>query len=1548
MRRNRLNLRALRSRPTPDVPASGVFERWWLSSAPPSLSRRQALGLTGLAALGASPTLKAIDGVLGGPFAVSATRESVTFRLRGQRRWVIDTRRFAGSPQLKFRKSKQTIRLVLRGAQFPGTNLPADLACVLTRGMVGWRMKLRLALGNFFCVTPFEKWLAGDVPAQCWPNFNAEVCRLGKDMEVRLTGRAQAEFYPNWCLRLQGPQIARLKRAGAEIACDHAEITLLDSQAPSVMERPSARRTLICLRRGRSAWQLEPQPAVTEAGKIVATTNAFDVLRIETGQTRSGAVRAALVAESWSDAPGLYFQPAADPARVQSQADYLPLRNAFHAVAFDPRGNQTLLLARFGREAAWVRAAGCGFEVGDCDGPPAFELVCRGDRVTGFRCAPALRRVWAPLAGAIVQPAAVPEGSRLEVLAAATSAPALPAQQHQYQVMLGKQRAILSTATMVVSVLRPQDLLALGFQFFNLRLEMRQQKLYLVRSQPNQPAYILVGFPPQNIAEQAFFETADGYPIPKKPPPGQPKDPDAGKNKSENLEEPPVERRLAGESRLVFTVPNSVQEILYTLDSLLQACSEYEQSLAATARPPSLPGLPSESFQSCEALGKIFVPARGLVQSSAQPGMEAQAQTETRIEKRAPVYLQKSEPRQNSQGRAVLAQKPGFEQKRITGSLIELLKIEPPAPTETAIECPYRLITSPNRFGGWAHAAEPVEGAESKRTELWHTRLGVRCKDQAGNLKVDETKAPELRTLRAIWSPDYPPSARLQENHPFRMSLTGSDRYQLVELSANYGLKKDDGTPYDPDPVGVERLMLSALGAWMDTRGTWEPPGDLSIEEWRHLATMGRDQFVRVVYRGYLFPFGHRASLIKITERKFQQTPKSKRQAAYLRQRMFIVVREPEKGYAAFGQPHDGRKIPFLSLRTTTLITPSLDLPQGLAPGFDSTSAFWPMVGGVEFLFHFVATDLAGRHSEFMAPVIFVGKDVAFSPLPNAGLQKVFEDYLAASGNRQRDLDGQSVTFAESSKPGDTAFETQGLLFGAEPPSANINLAEFLKQGQPPFYPTVEEAQVRVAAVEQLTGTAARTRIEFHDSYLTYGLNSSQNKGQVFAQLMEKVQLGFGGSGASTDKAGGFVTPNMLIGGLSRTLGPVGGTLDDVVSGKFNPEDFFKGALSEAKILGGITLWEILETLNDFSGMLDRVPKFIPTRLPDALETSFDWKAAVKDGPDASKPILTFSKPETAFSIKAVLRTPLDGTPPTSSVEAALTDFQVHLIPSVLEVLVLKFKSLSFKIQNGQKPDVSVDFEDFAFDGPLQFVETLRHYLPTDGFKDPPHLDVSSEGVKLGYTLGVPAITVGVMSLQNVTLGAEFHLPFTGDPINVRFAFSERQNPFLLTVSVFGGGGFFALELEPHDQGLKRLEASFEFGGNFALNIGVASGGVHLMAGIYYAVASQKTALSGYVRCGGSVNVLGLITVSVEFNLSLNYASPPTRVWGRATLTVEIDILFFSTSVDLTVERQFAGAQAAALEMGGDVPPPVPLIAAVTVEDTMTAGDWAEYCEAFA
>ena len=66
-------------------------------------------------------------------------------------------------------------------------------------------------------------------------------------------------------------------------------------------------------------------------------------------------------------------------------------------------------------------------------------------------------------------------------------------------------------------------------------------------------------------------------------------------------------------------------------------------------------------------------------------------------------------------------------------------------------------------------------------------------------------------------------------------------------------------------------------------------------------------------------------------------------------------------------------------------------------------------------------------------------------------------------------------------------------------------------------------------------------------------------------------------------------------------------------------------------------------------------------------------------------------------------------------VSAVLKTFELHLVPSVIEVLVVKFNELSFKSVNGKKPDVKSDLASIEFAGPLTFVNALKELIPISG-----------------------------------------------------------------------------------------------------------------------------------------------------------------------------------------------------------------------------------------
>ena len=159
-----------------------------------------------------------------------------------------------------------------------------------------------------------------------------------------------------------------------------------------------------------------------------------------------------------------------------------------------------------------------------------------------------------------------------------------------------------------------------------------------------------------------------------------------------------------------------------------------------------------------------------------------------------------------------------------------------------------------------------------------------------------------------------------------------------------------------------------------------------------------------------------------------------------------------------------------------------------------------------------------------------------------------------------------------------------------------------------------------------------------------------------------------------------------------------------------------------------------------------------------------------------------------------------------------------------------------------------------------------------------------------------------MLNLSNLSLGAGFTVPFIGQPLSVRFNFCTREQPFHLTVWCFGGGGFFGITLDP--QGIQILEAAFEFGAAISVDFGVASGGVSVMAGIYFRMEKTACSLTGYFRLEGHVDVLGLITASLELYLELRYEFETGKCVGRAELTIEIEVFIFSGSVTISCEKQ--------------------------------------------
>ena len=1459
------------------------------------LTRRHFVGMA-LGAGGAAPAAKVLAESAGLPFRVEAGRERLAVWLEGAPRWVLDTSLLAGRPKLTVSwDGEERLAVRLRGARYAGTPWPADLDALVLRAGRGWRIQLRQAWGGFEFEGDFLSWLRG-APLEARGRIPAREMPLDSRDSLVAAGPARARRHADGRLVLTGAGLVRVQARGHASTADRLSLHVPAPDAASAMARSARARTVVALEREGRPWQLRPAGSYRYPGEHAFgvdfdwSETAFGPLHLEVSESPGAGRVAVLFAESLAGtAPtdgGLRLRlghglrdPDGAPATVR-------MGHVRWAVSYAAEGTSEAVLARL-HGPSWLAVGGVHLRLGGHYGPAAdgggpaagvsglsskptaprsddkpWPLEWRSTAGGSFRMhfGPALSRIVAPVGGALSEwvlpagatlrfawssieahqarygrPAVEPDPNAdppvyafevrdphgLHALAPHEALLDLSRAPCEYQYAprpcrdIGHREADLpehlrSTASSATPaamlqlpaeaelvVLRPEDLLLLGFRFVNLTLQAGADQPRLVRQDTGRPAQVVAWLPGQHVAERVQDEDALGNPPPA---------------------DPPYLARLAGPSRLAFDLTQDQLDegLPYTLAALLD--------------------------------WDAFVGS-------------------ARIDRAAPAA---------------------------------------PAFSETAVEAPYRVVLAPDDPSKttWRHALEPVDHAG--RVELWHTRM-ARAFDP-GDITTPGGGPPPLPAWRAVWSPDH---ALADPGSDGTFSLRPIDRKDIVEESwGGPGTKT----------IAVQRLFLSALGAWLDLQ--LDAPGaPTSLEAWTHRAAMGRDTFVRVVRRGFLLPFGHATSKIEIVERKFQESATGRR-LAVLRRKTFLVVRQPVL-------EHDGRGLPFDRVRLRTLVTPPLTIDEVLDGLGDVQRAFWVRVarggGTVDLPFAATGTDVEGQEIDFDFKAAWIDADYAGQ---GGNADTAAAAYGAAPAARnEAALEGQVLALAprgSEAEAAETAFETVALKLGAA-------------VGANGFEGAMQQATVRVEALMRLLNDRRAVDLRFAQAYLDHGFGGA-NAGELFAELLEDLNVGFEGAG---DKVGGLVTPNLAASALSRLQGVAGGDLADLASGSFDPKQFLQ---AKARILGHDILSEILPASIPFGGgNTEGVPR-ITTRFDEGRNcvlTEVHWAPPV----NAFPPFLFDQGGTTAFLIDAAICAPLDGSEPEMEIMGQLTRFAVGLV-----AIEVEFREITFRAKAGEAMKVTPLIEDVRFGGPLGFVEKLKDVLDSDTLGVGPKIELKPTGVLAGFSIGLPAVAVGVLSLENLRLSAALDLPFTGEPMRLRFAFCERQSPFVLTVSMLGGGGFFAMSLGA--DGLVQMEASLEFGAQASMSIGVASGSVGIMAGIYFQLMGADVELTGYLRVWGELSILGLIHIAAEFYLAFTYANNPKRVHGIASLKVRIEILFFEKTFELKVEREFKGGGGGGdfQLMSADARPAGLLAAegALGVADLMSEADWNAYCEAFA
>ncbi|WP_207222731.1 hypothetical protein [Herbihabitans rhizosphaerae] len=834
---------------------------------------------------------------------------------------------------------------------------------------------------------------------------------------------------------------------------------------------------------------------------------------------------------------------------------------------------------------------------------------------------------------------------------------------------------------------------------------------------------------------------------------------------------------------------------------------------------------------------------------------------------------------------------------------------EPPQ-NVTAIEAPWRLILSPEGTAVFTAARTPV--TRNGRTELWHARA------------TTSGQTPGQLPIRAIWTPDItnPLDPNDWAAKAESASLTPDHRKQIVRKSTT------------ENPAQASLLLVSPMGTSLDLEAVWTSNGLIG---WRHLSWLGRDNYVKTEEAGYLFPFGFPATLLSITERVFKDG------LAFQRKRFFIVVRVPTVDYPAGLQTFAGRAQPFTGAATSTIVSPPLaELPQN--------DRFVSVLGAngapTELRYQLALTTKDGRTVSADLPMIWVDDTTGENP---GNLGTTMAAYAAAEEPlRTLNLGGQKVGFVEPKPPEpgvpqeDRALPTTAMLISAR-------LATKEDGDRLAAFPDLVHADVHVEELDAFSGPAkVITRLSYEpEIYLDKGFGGSANPGDVWAKVATVAPPGFAAQAVdplqfalSQAAGGGMAAPKFAVDALSRVHGTVT-DLTNIAQNKFNPEEYFDLQDTAIKLLGAIPLREVIEIDDAPSLPSDQnIPKITTNRIgDDTVETVVTWKPKLKAVPVGTGKLCTFepatTDPDRRLHLEVKITASADGST-TSVVRGELNNAALVFV----EMIRQPIDRLRFESRDGGKPSIDLKLGTPEFKGDLRFLSRLKDLLPAlpGGVK----IDTTPTGVKAGLTLAVPSVPIGVVLVQNLAVGVLFDLPFNGDPARLFFSFGTREAPFRCTVMALGGGGFLTIGLSVNG-GPPAIEGSLEFGAAVAIDLGVASGSVSIMAGIYIAFGPKTNdknefvgntiVITGFIRAVGELSVLGLIHISLEFYLGLTFKKEGTeegRVEGEATLKVRVEVFLFSTSVSVTLRK----------EIGSGVDP--------SFGDQISASDWSSYCAAFA
>lgn len=336
----------------------------------------------------------------------------------------------------------------------------------------------------------------------------------------------------------------------------------------------------------------------------------------------------------------------------------------------------------------------------------------------------------------------------------------------------------------------------------------------------------------------------------------------------------------------------------------------------------------------------------------------------------------------------------------------------------------------------------------------------------------------------------------------------------------------------------------------------------------------------------------------------------------------------------------------------------------------------------------------------------------------------------------------------------------------------------------------------------------------------------------------------------------------------------------------------------------------------------------IAAALADALPTTKTLKSSLSlPLKETSVGIGTFrptgSDPKLTLNGKATIKL-LDPISPTTDVSGHVTQFELD----ILSIMTFSFRQgvTYAKGANDSQAKITAPLgaEDIKFGDKLSFLADLSKSLSFggDGDGNGPYtiVHIDNPSIEAGYRISIPVITLGA-TFTNVNFAGAIVLPFTSGSARVRAALGSLDNQFMISVGIYGGSGFMAIEASP--QGIEAFEASFQFGGIASIGYGPLQGTAYVTTGAYVRKDELGCTFAALFSAGFTAHI-ACFGISAAFTLRLYKRSGDSSVSGEAALTFTFSIgRFIKISYTIRVARSMqagfggGGKEAAFLQGSG-------------------------------